>query len=242
MATHSSILARKIPWTEELRGLQSIGVPKSQTQLSECVYTHTHTPTQVIPSLSVHLSMDIQDVSIIGYCEQCCYGHRCMHLFELQFCLAICPGVGLLDYMATLFLVFEELPCCFPQWLQQFTFPQTLQKGSLFSTSSQAFVLCRFLMMAILINVPWYPLTLKQLWLPKLFLQQESLQISAAKQAELGSILGLSITKWNTQLGLSSKCQNLLAFGHSPVHSSSQLFIYWSSIYNYFFVKIDRVF
>ena len=34
MATHSNILAWKIPWTEEPDGLQSIGVRKSQTQLS----------------------------------------------------------------------------------------------------------------------------------------------------------------------------------------------------------------
>ena len=35
MATHSSILAWKIPLTEELGGLQSMGVIKSQTQLSD---------------------------------------------------------------------------------------------------------------------------------------------------------------------------------------------------------------
>ena len=34
MATHSSVLAWKIPWTEEPGGLQCIGWPKSQTQLS----------------------------------------------------------------------------------------------------------------------------------------------------------------------------------------------------------------
>ena len=34
MATHSSILAWKIPWTEELHRLQSMGVAKSLTQLS----------------------------------------------------------------------------------------------------------------------------------------------------------------------------------------------------------------
>ena len=33
MATHSSILARKVPWTEEPGGLQSVGSQKSQTQL-----------------------------------------------------------------------------------------------------------------------------------------------------------------------------------------------------------------
>ena len=31
MATHSSILAWEIPWTEEHRGLQSMGLLKSQT-------------------------------------------------------------------------------------------------------------------------------------------------------------------------------------------------------------------
>ena len=34
MATHSSIPAWRIPWTEEPGGLQSMGVTKSQTRLS----------------------------------------------------------------------------------------------------------------------------------------------------------------------------------------------------------------
>ena len=41
MATHSSILAWEISWTEEPGGLQSRGVAKSQTWLS--MNTHTHT-------------------------------------------------------------------------------------------------------------------------------------------------------------------------------------------------------
>ena len=35
MATHSSILAWEIPWTEEPGGLQSVGSQKSQTGLSD---------------------------------------------------------------------------------------------------------------------------------------------------------------------------------------------------------------
>ena len=35
MATHSSILAWNIPWTEEPDGLQSMGVTESQTWLSD---------------------------------------------------------------------------------------------------------------------------------------------------------------------------------------------------------------
>ena len=40
MTTHSSILAWEISWTEEPGGLQSMGVTKSQTQLSNRAYTH----------------------------------------------------------------------------------------------------------------------------------------------------------------------------------------------------------
>ena len=35
MATDSSILAQKIPWTEEPGGLQSMGLQKSRTRLSD---------------------------------------------------------------------------------------------------------------------------------------------------------------------------------------------------------------
>ena len=35
MATHSSIPAWRIPWTEEPGGLQSIGAQKSQTRLGD---------------------------------------------------------------------------------------------------------------------------------------------------------------------------------------------------------------
>ena len=35
MATHSSILAWEIPWTEEPGGLQSTGIVKSLTRLSD---------------------------------------------------------------------------------------------------------------------------------------------------------------------------------------------------------------
>ena len=41
MATHTSILAWEIPWTEEPEGLQSMGSQKSQTQLNNCTTTDT---------------------------------------------------------------------------------------------------------------------------------------------------------------------------------------------------------
>ena len=42
VATHSSLLAWRIPWTEEPGGLQSMWVTKSQTRLKQ-LSTHTHT-------------------------------------------------------------------------------------------------------------------------------------------------------------------------------------------------------
>ena len=48
METHNSILDWRILWTEEPGRLQSMGVTKSWTQLSN---TNTHTHTRIIPSL-----------------------------------------------------------------------------------------------------------------------------------------------------------------------------------------------
>ena len=43
MAPHSSTLAWKLPWTEEPGRLQSMGVEKSQTRLSDFTFTfHFH--------------------------------------------------------------------------------------------------------------------------------------------------------------------------------------------------------
>ena len=81
-----------------------------------------------------------------------------MCLFQFWFPQGICLGVGLLGHMVLLFLVFLRNipPYCLPKWLYQFTFPPTLQECSLFSTPSPAFIVCRFLMMAILTSVRWY--------------------------------------------------------------------------------------
>ena len=43
MATHFSILARRIPWTEEPGGLQSMG--HRELDMIERVHIHTHTLT-----------------------------------------------------------------------------------------------------------------------------------------------------------------------------------------------------
>ena len=45
MATHSSILAWRIPWTEEPRGLQSM---RSQSEVTEHVHVHAHKCTHTV--------------------------------------------------------------------------------------------------------------------------------------------------------------------------------------------------
>ena len=49
MATHSSILAWEIPWTEGARQATVYGIAKSRTdQLSVCTHTHMHTYAPLI--------------------------------------------------------------------------------------------------------------------------------------------------------------------------------------------------
>ena len=48
MATYSSILAWKIPWTEEPRGHSPWGHKESDTIEHEHTHTHTHTHPYII--------------------------------------------------------------------------------------------------------------------------------------------------------------------------------------------------
>ena len=121
------------------------------------LYTDTHTcmhaqPLPQLPLLHQHIFFLNQPTRLapglfprLGYCKQCCYEHQSICIFsnsEFSSFLDIYLRVGLLDHMAAL-LLFKELPYCFPQWLHHFTLPPTEQKGSLSSTPSPAFVICR---------------------------------------------------------------------------------------------------
>ena len=53
MATHLSILAWKIPWTEEPRGLQSLGLQRVRHDCI-CTHEHTHTHTHTHTTYCVH--------------------------------------------------------------------------------------------------------------------------------------------------------------------------------------------
>ena len=81
MATHSSVLAREIPWTEEPGGLQSVGSQQSNTMTKQqqlfCMFvnffnfTFGHAGSSLLHGLSI-------DAASRGYSSlQCADSHCC---------------------------------------------------------------------------------------------------------------------------------------------------------------------
>ena len=65
MATPSSILAWKIPQTEEPARLSSMGVPKSWTQLSACAHTHTASGILALETQFRGKGLDAEMLSVV---------------------------------------------------------------------------------------------------------------------------------------------------------------------------------
>ena len=67
------------------------------------------------------------------------------------------PRSGIAEsYSNSIFSFLRNFHMALLRWLYQFTFPQTAQEGSLFSTHHPALLFVDFLMMAILTSVKWY--------------------------------------------------------------------------------------
>ena len=70
MATHSSILAWEIPWTEEPGGLQSMGLYKSRTQLSnETTTTKLSNGTKTPKNKQTHNIFESKEEKISEVCH-----------------------------------------------------------------------------------------------------------------------------------------------------------------------------
>ena len=65
-----------------------------------------------------------------------------MYLFELEFSSDICPGMGFLDHMVTLFVAFEWTSTLFSTARGQFTVLPTVYSGSLCSTPYLGSAIC----------------------------------------------------------------------------------------------------
>ena len=61
MATHSSILAWKIPWTEEPGGLQSTGSQRVKTRLSDFTFRPIYCPLALCTVSTHHLTVEGDD-------------------------------------------------------------------------------------------------------------------------------------------------------------------------------------
>ena len=68
-----------------------------------------------------------------------------MYLFKFWFSLDRCPGVGLLDQMVVLFLVFWGISILFSTVVAPIYNPTNSVLGSFFSTPSLALLVCRLL-------------------------------------------------------------------------------------------------
>ena len=68
----------------------------------------------------------------------------CVYLFTLEIDLDMCPGGGMLGQTVTLSLVSEEHPFCSAHRQHWFTFPPTVEVGSLFNTLSRIYYLQTF--------------------------------------------------------------------------------------------------
>ena len=53
MAMDSSILAWRIPWTEEPGGLQSMGLQRVRHDQASNTHTHTHTHTEMADAIEI---------------------------------------------------------------------------------------------------------------------------------------------------------------------------------------------
>ena len=65
-----------------------------------------------------------------------------MCFFQGKFCPDRCPRVELLGHVVVLCIVFQDTSILFSIVVVPFTFPPTVQEGSLFFTPSPAFVIC----------------------------------------------------------------------------------------------------
>ena len=102
MATHPSILAWRIIWTEEPGGLQSMG-SESQTRLSARTRAHTHTHTHThISSLLGSLSESLR-CPVLYSCTTLWYYHLLKDFFLIlhEICYNIVSALCFLIFFAT---------------------------------------------------------------------------------------------------------------------------------------------
>ena len=111
MATHSSVLARRIPWTEEPGRLQSIGSQSFRHDWSNLA--HMHTWSQLC--LFIH-RWTLRLFPCLGYCKWCYCEHGGADIFRVSVYISFVyiPRNGIARSYGSSFFFFK--PSC--MWLQ----------------------------------------------------------------------------------------------------------------------------
>ena len=75
-----------------------------------CIFIYIHTPHLLYSSVNGHLGC-CHFLAIVNTAAMNSIAvlWECLCLFKLEFCLGKCPGVGLLDHIATLFIFLRNL-------------------------------------------------------------------------------------------------------------------------------------
>ena len=91
MATHSSILAWRIPWTKEPGGLQSMGSQRVGHNWATNTHTHTHTEYSIVCVYHIFFICwwTHRLFPCPGCCKQCCKEHWSGCVFDHGF-LRVC--------------------------------------------------------------------------------------------------------------------------------------------------------
>ena len=133
MATHSSILAWRIPGQRSLVGYsQFMGFQQFDT-------------TQCCLSFFIHSSVDryLDCFHVLAIVNSATVNLGVCVSFRIIVLSGYMPRSGISGSYSNCLQLFKDPPYCFLQWLYQFTFPPTVEEGSLFSPNSSVLTVCR---------------------------------------------------------------------------------------------------
>ena len=145
MATHSSILAWKIPWTEEPGKLQSIELQRA-TQLSNWACTQ-YSIVCMDHKFFIHSSINghLGCFNVLAIINSAAMNIGVHVSFRIVVFSCYTPSSGIAkSYGSFIPRIFWEISTLFSTVAISICIPPTVQEGSLFATSSPAFIVYRF--------------------------------------------------------------------------------------------------